>query len=119
MYASIMLNGLITTTIFAAFFAYANALQEIPPSRYANCTQSIVAVTIAANNSQLLMNAPHNQSDITAFIFDFFAQGSDIPEKIGVRNTAVRTGTFDIWTQLCIPSNFTDGTVQLVIHGYV
>ena len=89
---------------------------------------------ISARNVDLAITSPVNQSEVTAFVTaytttapslsssshfwtnDIYTHADDNPQ----RTIEVEDG-YQIYTQLCTPSTFENGTdvVEFAVHGYV
>lgn len=88
-----------------------------------SCKIYLATTPISTQNAYLSITPPANQSAITAFITSYTSQTSknflasntnSSPQSIDVNDR------YQIYTQLCTPSTFENGTdVEFLVHGYV
>jgi hypothetical protein len=88
-----------------------------------SCQTYIATTPISTRNVDLAIAPPANQSEATAFIRAYTTQSSnfltsdttnDNPQPIEIGDG------YQIYTQLCTPSTFENGTdVEFAVHGYV
>ena len=90
-----------------------------------SCKTYLATTPISAQNVYLAITPPANQSAMTAFITSYTSQtsqnfvitdtnDSSRPQSIDVNDR------YQIYTQLCTPSTFENGTdVEFVVHGCV
>lgn len=88
-----------------------------------SCKSYIATIPISTQNQYLAITPPANQSAITAFITSYTSQTprnfiltntNGSPQSININDT------YQIYTQLCTPSIFRNGSdVEFLVHGYV
>ncbi|KAF8631705.1 hypothetical protein AX17_005037 [Amanita inopinata Kibby_2008] len=82
-----------------------------------SCTESVVAVTVSVQAASLTLMPPQNQAELTGFATRFASQRSNVTEEAGVSQMYDLNAQYDIWTKLCVPQGFNNGTLQFAIHG--
>lgn len=88
-----------------------------------SCNTYIATTPISTQNVYLAITPPANQFAMTAFITSYTSQSSTnfvITDTIGSPQSIDINDGYQIYTQLCTPSKFENGTdVEFVVHGYV
>ena len=88
-----------------------------------SCKTYLATTPISAQNVYLAITPPANQSAITAFITSYTSQTSRsfmITDTNGSPQSIDVNDRYQIYTQLCTPSTFENGTdVEFVVHGCV
>lgn len=83
------------------------------------CTESLVPISITANNSVLKIDPPANQTVLTDFIVRFTSETSNVTQEV-VQGTFVNKATYNIYTLLCLPTKpDAEKTVELAVHGWI
>lgn len=87
------------------------------------CKSYLATTPISAHNVYLAITPPANQSAMTAFITSYTSQTSKnfmITDTNGSPQSIDVNDRYQIYTQLCTPSTFENGTdVEFVVHGCV
>ena len=87
------------------------------------CKSYLATTPISAQNVYLAITPPANQSAMTAFITSYTSQSSKdfmITDTDGGPQSIDVNDRYQIYTQLCTPSTFENGTdVEFVVHGCV
>ncbi|KAJ1305920.1 hypothetical protein OPQ81_010639 [Rhizoctonia solani] len=93
------------------------------PSSTGTCTQSRVPISVQVDTTEISMNKPANQGDLTGFLAEYWSTGSTVASSItaaadGTTRKKRVQGTYNIWAQTCHP-NGKEGQVPLIIgiHG--
>lgn len=88
-----------------------------------SCKIYLATTPISTQNVYLAITPPANQSAVTAFITSYTSQTSKnfmISDTNGSPQTIDVNDRYQIYTQLCTPSTFENGTdVEFVVHGCV
>ena len=85
-----------------------------------SCKTYIATTPISTQNVQLAITPPSNQSETTAFITSYTSQTSNFmtADTNGSPQTIDINDGYQIYTQLCTPSTFENGTdVEFAVHG--
>jgi hypothetical protein len=83
------------------------------------CDSYLATTPIYAQNVNLTIAPPANQSAMTAFITSYTSQMSNFMIT-DTNGTVEISDEFQIYTQLCTPSTFETGTdVEFAVHGCV
>ena len=83
------------------------------------CISGTVDVTASANNLQINMEQPANQSVVTELLLETLQLNSTVGKRL-VGNQNNVSGTYGIYSQLCFPSTtgtINATTIQFLIHG--
>jgi pimeloyl-ACP methyl ester carboxylesterase len=107
---------------FAALSAagFQNNAFQYSAGKSAVCVTGLVPVSVKAQTFNVLYNGPKDNYELTEFITSFLRVGSTtIQNGLGApKNT---TGTFNIYSKLCIPAATKDAkslkSVQFISHG--
>lgn len=82
-----------------------------------NCTYSFVPVHVNSETVVFDLEQPANVSQLTGFLTRYISETSNTSASI-MTGTHTLNASYDIFTQLCVPSNFTrNGTLEFAIHG--
>ena len=93
------------------------AQREANSVLHGKCTESVIPVSVAANNSVLKIDPPANQQVLTDFVVRWTSETSNVTQEV-VQGTFVNKATYSIYTLLCIPTKpDSHKTVELAIHG--
>ena len=88
-----------------------------------SCKIYLATTPISTRNVHLSITPPANQSAMTAFITSYTSQTSRYfrtSDTNGSSQSIDVNGRYQIYTQLCTPSTFENGTdVEFVVHGCV
>lgn len=108
------------------FFPWNSFNSASAPTSAGTCSQQRVPVTVTAENTVISMSKPAKQGALTGFLANYWATGSTTGAKVIPHNVdgslprKTVKGTYNIWTQLCMPNGWKDGGVAHIgIHGYV
>ncbi|KAJ3547848.1 hypothetical protein NMY22_g1489 [Coprinellus aureogranulatus] len=89
------------------------------PMANGDCTESIMPISITANNTRLKVDSPENQQALTDFVISWTSDVANFTRSIS-GETFVNNKTYNINTLLCIPKTQDEkGTVEFVVHGFV
>ncbi|TEB33759.1 hypothetical protein FA13DRAFT_1707982 [Coprinellus micaceus] len=93
------------------------AQREANTVLHGKCIESVIPVSITANNSILKIDPPANQQVLTDFVVRWTSETSNVTQEV-VQGTFVNKATYNIYTLLCIPTKQdAQKTVELAIHG--
>lgn len=107
------------TFLRLAALASASLQRQRAPVRNGKCTESLIPVSITANNSILRIDPPANQTVLTDFIVRFTSEASNVTQET-TQGTFLNKATYKIYTLLCIPTKQdAQNTVELAVHGWV
>ncbi|THU77577.1 alpha/beta-hydrolase, partial [Dendrothele bispora CBS 962.96] len=97
--------------------AFAIAVPSRTRSGSYSCSEFSVPLTVSASTVKLNLTAPQNQIELTGLVADLSHLNATIGDKVTVGRATVNA-TYDIWSQLCVPDDFTpDGILEFTIHG--
>ncbi|KAF8803236.1 alpha/beta-hydrolase [Phlegmacium glaucopus] len=87
-----------------------------------SCKTYIATTPISTHNVHLAITPPANQSEMTAFITSYTSQTSNFlrTDTNGslAEPTEINNSGYQIYTQLCTPSTFENGTdLEFAVHG--
>lgn len=87
----------------------------------AACVSGKIAVTASATNTKLLLRSPASQPELTQTTVDMAQAGSNYMQRVTSGGPNPVSGTFQIYSQLCVPNNDTAAskvqTLQFLSHG--
>ena len=110
---------LLCTRLLLAISAFSTTLAT--PNH--SCKIYLSTTPISAQNTYLSITPPANQSAVTAFITSYTSQTLKnfmISDTNGSPQSIHVNDRYQIYTQLCTPSTFENGTdVEFVVHGCV
>ena len=83
------------------------------------CSENLLPVHVSAVNRVIQLDSPRNQQELTDFVTRWTSATSNVTSEV-VQGDAPINATYNIWTQLCVPTNGTASkTVELAVHGCV
>ena len=87
----------------------------------AACIRGKISVTASALNTKLLLESPHSQAELTQTTVDMAQAGSDYLQRVTSGGSSQVSGTYEIYSQLCVPNNGSAAgnvqTLQFLSHG--
>ncbi|KAI4157565.1 MAG: hypothetical protein LQ342_008187 [Letrouitia transgressa] len=126
-------NALALSVFLYAVHGYDLAANLETPLRFSNpssgtsvegkaaCVSGKIAVTASASNTKLLLKSPASQPELTQTTVDMAQAGSDYMQRVTSGGPNPVSGTFQIYSQLCVPNNDTAAskvqTLQFLSHG--
>ncbi|KAF5319830.1 hypothetical protein D9611_012839 [Ephemerocybe angulata] len=82
-----------------------------------NCFDTVLPISITANNVELKLSAPRNQQELTDIWTRATSLTSNVTAEI-IGGPVTNKATYKIWTQLCVPSKPDAAkTVEFAVHG--
>lgn len=85
---------------------------------HGNCVTGLVPVSITSTNSQILLDEPRSQNNVTELIQELAQVNSVLGQTVTGPQYTLQ-GTYNIEATLCFPASSSsyNGTVQLLTHG--
>ena len=87
----------------------------------AACVRGKINITASASNIRLLLKSPASQAELTQTTVDMAQAGSDIMQRVTSGGSNQVSGTFQIYSELCVPTNTSAAgqvqTLQFLNHG--
>ncbi len=102
-------------------FKIINPLYGTSADGKAACLRGKFSVTASASNTRLLLKSPASQAELTQATVDMARVGSDYMQRVTSGGPNPVSGTFQIYSQLCLPNNARVArqvnTLQFLSHG--
>jgi len=87
----------------------------------AACVSGKIGVTASASNTKLLLKSPASQAELTQTTVEMAQAGSNYTQRVTSGGPNQVSGTFQIFSQLCVPNNNSAAsnvqTLQFLSHG--
>ena len=87
----------------------------------AACVRGKINVTASASNTKLLLSSPASQEELTQMTVEMAQAGSDFVQRVTSGGPSQVSGTFQMYSQLCVPNNASAAgqvrTLHFLSHG--
>lgn len=114
----------ISSFLFVAALAGHVAEASFLPPSPSSCTTSTIRLSVKAQNQRFAdsVQPPTSPLDVANYYRAQFAQTSNLTAEItltGANAVLEVSGTYNIFTKVCLPKTKWSGVVQVLVHGSV